>query len=833
MLHAARSVRLASFLVLSAAAFAGTASAQVVLSGNVSDGAGGPLLSGVVYHATGAITVPAGLTLTAQPGAIVKYGTGGFLDVHGVLDVNGTAMNPVVFTSLPDDSAGGDTNGDGPSVGSPVQWPGVRFFSTSDASVAEHLVVRFGGIFGWALVTLNQSDVTLTDCTFERGGFAGLDLANGSFPTVSGCAFSNNGGTAVIQVAFGALPGFHAVTASGNAGGDYQNVQVCTLGASATIGTDNLLNGVMVLSQNGDVLLGATLTLGPGVIVKLKPAAIVFDVHGTLVTQGTALAPVVVTSFADDSIGGDTNADGPSTGSPLQWGGMRFFADSDASVLDRLVVRNGGNSGLAAIALNQSDATLRDCIVERSGNAGLDLMNASLPSVQRCVFRDNALVAVRNVPIHGVPGFVRCTASGNGDGNHLGISAVSASGNAVMGLSNLINGVLVLDSHLTIPVGASVTLLPGVVVKPRYNHLIIDAYGALLARGAGARPVVFTSFKDDQFAGDTNGDGPSVGAGLDWYGIRINPGSASVIEYSLVRFGGNGGFPNLQCHSAQATLRSVRVERSGFTGFYISAHAPEPMFNLVAFANAGAGILLGGGSQELAHATSVGNGGAGLWDLGPYVGLVTGCISWGNLGGNFFNFVSPTGAQVVASNGDPILAGSYGNLFQIPAFVDEAGGDLHLTTGSAMLDHADLAYASVAVKDHEENSRLLDDDINSVALPDMGAYELAHWRMTVTGEPQLGETLTFTVQSLPGLSFYLVGFLDGVLYTQPHGFITAGKTTLIVVPTPIPVGTPVIATVPVMPTLVGLAFGVQTATVPIGTTAWGNITNLYRGVVQP
>ena len=49
-----------------------SASAQVPLSGNVSDGAGGPLLSGTVYHASGFLTVPAGTTLTIQAGAILK-----------------------------------------------------------------------------------------------------------------------------------------------------------------------------------------------------------------------------------------------------------------------------------------------------------------------------------------------------------------------------------------------------------------------------------------------------------------------------------------------------------------------------------------------------------------------------------------------------------------------------------------------------------------------------------------------------------------------------------------------------------------------------------------
>ena len=69
----------------------------------------------VVYWLNSNVTVPAGSTLVIDPGQVVKFGDFGAttLTVQGTLQAQGTAAQPIVFTSMFDDSAGGDTDNDG------------------------------------------------------------------------------------------------------------------------------------------------------------------------------------------------------------------------------------------------------------------------------------------------------------------------------------------------------------------------------------------------------------------------------------------------------------------------------------------------------------------------------------------------------------------------------------------------------------------------------------------------------------------------------------------------------------------------------------------------
>src|SRR4051812_4001677 len=75
----------------------------------------GDILDGTVWsntevqEITGNVHIPAGATLTIQPGTVVKFDTyhDWKFDVDGLLVAQGTAANPIYVTSMADDSVGG------------------------------------------------------------------------------------------------------------------------------------------------------------------------------------------------------------------------------------------------------------------------------------------------------------------------------------------------------------------------------------------------------------------------------------------------------------------------------------------------------------------------------------------------------------------------------------------------------------------------------------------------------------------------------------------------------------------------------------------------------
>lgn len=793
---------------------------------------------GVLVFAAGGSTIPAGVTLTLDPGLIVKWqvASTSYFAVQGTLRMLGTDPSPVVLTSITDDDHGGDTNKDGRSYGSPGQWVGVIVGSggTLDAS---HAVIRYTGWNGFSAVFGQGGAITLRSSTLSESSVSGMDL-NGidTDVHVEGCSFVGNGAYAAQEVTVDSLPGFLDNTAAGNGLGNTFLVTDTSPAGDVAIGPRNGIGGVVVFAAGGSTIAaGRRLTLEPGLIVKWQVGSTsFFSVEGRLELLGTDSAPAVLTSITDDEHGGDTNRDGPSSGAPGQWVGI-IVQDGGALVGTHALIRYTGWNGFSAVFGAGGAITLRSSMLSESSISGIDLNGIDADvRVEGCSFVGNGRYAVQEVAIDTLPGFVANSAEGNGLGNLILVTNTSPASDVSIGPENGIDDILVFAAPSTIVANRTLTLEAGLIVKwvvSSTSYFGVD--GALNLLGTAFEPVVVTSIRDDDHGGDTNLDGSTPAGAGDWVGIiyTSSAGSStgpSLLENALVRFPGWNGYAGLTCDSANVTARSVRIEHGSADGFHVSAHGGDAL-NWVAFANGQDGIELTGGSFDVVHATSARNGGRGIVSGAAYTGDLVSSIAWFSGLGNINGY---TPSRVSHCDGSAGFAGSNGNINENPLFVDSSVdvGDLQLQLASPCVDAADPTVAMSVVKDHDEHSRMLDPTLSGALLPDMGAYEHHLWAMTVEGEPRLGRRLRFTVDGPDGSSIYLMGNLDGHSLLSPFGFITCGTASVQMLGM-VEVGETYTLPLVADTSLAGTRFGVQTRTWPTGSPSLGAITNLYRSTL--
>jgi hypothetical protein len=94
------------------------------------------------------------------------------------------------------------------------------------------------------------------------------------------------------------------------------------------------------------------------------------------------------------------------------------------------------------------------------------------------------------------------------------------------------------ESSVLVFQGVKLTIEPGTVVKFFDNKSNLMVHGTLKAVGTESENIIFTSFYDDEFGGDSNKD--SGAADVRWLGIHFSPDSVnSQLENVRMRYGGS------------------------------------------------------------------------------------------------------------------------------------------------------------------------------------------------------------------------------------------------------------------------------------------------------
>lgn len=138
-----------------------------------------------------------------------------------------------------------------------------------------------------------------------------------------------------------------------------------------------------VAIENLEVATGQTLVIEPGVIVKFEavPGSGIyrlFNVYGTLLSEGTPAEPIVFTSWRDSTFGGKTLAEGTfGAPAPGDWYYVRFITGGTGSVVRHTQFRYGGRN-VDNTVWAQAPVTFSNNLIRRSMASGIAVDNTSM-----------------------------------------------------------------------------------------------------------------------------------------------------------------------------------------------------------------------------------------------------------------------------------------------------------------------------------------------------------------------------------------------------------------------------------------------------------------------
>lgn len=492
------------------------------------------------YFINGDISIENNSVLTIQPGTVIKFSAGSSLSIgessNATLIANGTASNPITFTSTALAPAAG-------------AWEGLYFYryTLNNTSLAFCNIQYAGSNSAYGALNINGCDLAVNNCNISNSGSYGIwtNYANnyGGFSS-----FANNALNTTVKNAIVINAQKISSIGSGNIFTNVPGVLVTGDFKSTTAQTWKNL-GIPYMITN-EVDIDGNLTIEPGTLFKFDAGgwfAIGYYLATTFIADGTSSLPIIFTTSSTSPVAGT-------------WKGLIFYSmtQPNSKMNYCTIDYAGSNTSNGALLMDGTSSIIYTNNTIRNSSsygivvdAGAGFQSFSGNSINSCV---NHLISIstKHLPDLGVPNTL-VPASGKG----ILITGDARYDSDVIWKKQtadfyISGGGLDLDGNITIEAGTKFLF-----VNDSYFYFGYYTNSKITAIGTSSARITFT----------TSASSPVAGA---WRGVYFDSFTQtnSSLSYCDFLYTGLNGKPAIY------TEKSFNVNNTNITSFG-SVHAAE------------------------------------------------------------------------------------------------------------------------------------------------------------------------------------------------------------------------------------------------------------------